>query len=388
MNIKDQFPIFTNIPELIYLDNAATTQKPKRVIDSIFNFYTKYNSNVHRGLYPLSEKATDMYESARIQVAEFINADQKEIIFVGGTTDGINQIAESLKLSDLILEDPRILLSESEHHSNLLPWQRITSDLNYLSSYNKISDDIKNPDILALSLVSNVTGAVTPIKDLKNKLQPKFTIVDAAQGVGHLKIDVKELDVDFLIFSAHKMYGPTGVGVIWGKKEILEKLEPFRVGGGMITEVNRNSASWRDLPEKFEAGTPPISEAIALGEAANFLSELGFEDIEKHEQELRKYLIENLQQIPGVKIYHPDLSEKALGVASFTIESIHPHDLAQYLGDKNICVRAGHHCTQILHREVLQIPASLRVSLGIYNSKEDIDSLVSALKEGITYFTK
>lgn len=388
MNIKDQFPIFKNNPNLVYLDSAATSQKPQRVIDSIVEFYSKYNSNVHRGLYPLSEKATDMYESARKTIAEFINADLKEIIFTGGTTDGVNSIVESLRISGLIDEESKILLSEVEHHSNLLPWQRISKNINYLQSYENISEELKNPDILAIALVSNVTGEITPTKELTKLLSPKYIIIDAAQAVGHMKIDVEELGADFIVFSGHKMYGPTGVGVIWGKKELLEKIEPFKVGGGMITEVNRSSASWRDLPEKFEAGTPPISEAIALAEAANFLSELGFEEIKKHEKELRTYLIENLQQIPGIQIYHPDLSQSALGVASFTVEGIHPHDLAQYLGDKNICVRAGHHCVQIYHREVLQIPASLRVSLGIYNTKKDIDAFIKALLEGINHFTK
>jgi len=243
-------------------------------------------------------------------------------------------------------------------------------------------------DIAAFTHGSNVTGEILPVEDLAKELETSYTILDASQTIGHIKLDVKKLNVDFIVFSGHKMYGPTGVGVIWGRKELLQKMEPFKVGGGMITSVNRSEAEWAPLPEKFEAGTPPIADAIALGEAANFLSEVGFEAIKEHEQHLRKYLVENLQQINGIKLYHPSLDSDALGVVSFTVEGIHPHDLAQFLGERNICVRAGHHCTQILHREVFQIPASVRVSLGIYNTEDDINKLIARIKEAKTTFKK
>ncbi len=391
MNVKEQFPIFQNNPGLIYLDNSATTQKPQRVIDAVVDYYSKYNSNVHRGLYPLSEKSTGKYESARKIIAEFLNAEPEEIIFTSGTTDGINSIAESLKLSGMISNNPEILLTELEHHSNILPWQRITTQLEYLELDEDEQLLIKAQkdeyDIISTTLVSNVTGTINDIHEI-SKINHKILIIDAAQAIAHLPIDVKTLGADFIVFSGHKMYGPTGVGVIWGRKELLEKMEPFRVGGGMINEVKRDSATWAEIPEKFEAGTPPIAQVIGLAEAANFLKDLRFEEIEKHEQHLRKYLIENLQQIENIKIYHPDLSKKAVGVISFTVEGIHPHDLSQFLGDRNICVRAGHHCTQILHREVLEIPASVRVSLAIYNTEEDIDKLINEIISAKQYYLK
>ncbi len=398
-NIKSQFPIFKNIPDLIYLDNASTTQKPQRVLDALNDFYTKYNANVHRGLYPISEKATDSYEAARKIIAEFINAEPEEIIFTGGTTDGVNSIIDSLLKSNLIKEDSIIGVNEIDHHSVILPLQRIFKNLHFLTEENKN----KEFDLIATSLASNVTGEIVEVTKLKtdNSRLPNeeilptqggqaklITIIDAAQAIAHMKIDVKELGVDFMVFSGHKMYGPTGVGILYGKKELLEKMEPFRVGGGMIREVKRDKSTWAPLPEKFEAGTPPIADAIALGEAVKFITELGFDAIMQHEQKLRKYLINKLKEVDGIKIYHPELSEDAVGVLSFSVEGVHPHDLAQYLGDKNICLRAGHHCTQIYHREILEIPASLRVSLAIYNDENDIDKLVNELKEGIQLFKK
>jgi cysteine desulfurase / selenocysteine lyase len=400
--IKNQFPIFTNNPGLIYLDNASTSQKPQMVIDAIVDFYTKYNANVHRGIYPLSETATELYEAARLKVANFIKAKPEEVIFTSGTTDGINAIASSLVRSNMISSKPNILLTAIEHHSNILPWQEIeNSTIEYIPINNEFEIDIDyidqsttKFDIASLTYVSNVTGTRIDIKKVVQKLRKLnpniFIIIDAAQAIAHEPIDVRDLDIDFIVFSGHKMYGPTGIGVLYAKKEILEKMEPFRFGGGMIREVQKNKSTWAPVPEKFEAGTPPIAEAIGLAKAVDFLTILNDEagSLQVYENELRIYLYSKLKEIEGIKIYHPPINKNAGAVISFTIEKIHPHDIAQFLGDNNICLRAGHHCTQILHRDVLEIPASLRVSLAVYNTKEEIDSLIEKLKEAIGIYTK
>ena len=395
-NIKDQFPIFKNNPDLIYLDNASTTQKPQRVLDSLVDFYTKYNANVHRGLYPIAEKATDKYEASRKTVAEFIHANPLEIIFTGGTTSGTNAIADSLFKSSLIPENPRVLLSDLEHHSSLLPWQQVPGvQLDYLPVSENFEIDVtkirdQKYDVVSLSHVSNVTGAILPTNVL-SKLRlnnPEIIIIlDCAQSIAHLPINVKNLGADFIVFSGHKVYAPTGVGVIWGKKELLERMEPFDVGGGMIRTVTREKTEWAPLPEKFEAGTPPIAEAIALAEGLKFIKDLGFDSIEEHEADLREELIKRFSQIDKVKIYHPTLQTHAIGVVSISVDGIHPHDLAQYLGDKNICLRAGHHCTQILHREVFNISATLRISFGVYNSSQDIGKLIEELENAIKLYS-
>ncbi len=392
--MKELFPIFQNIKDLVYLDNAATTQKPTVVIDALIDFYTRHNANVHRGLYPLSEDATNMYEDARKSLAEFINADSSEIIFTGGTTDSINQIAEDLIRSKIVKENPSVLLTELEHHSNILPWQRISKNIKYIevdSNFElKLNESYRSEsfDVVSLALVSNVTGTINDIKKIREMFPKSLIIVDAAQAMAHMKVDVKDLDVDFLVFSGHKMYGPTGIGVIYAKRELLEKMEPLKVGGGMIREVSKESATWAEIPEKFEAGTPPISEAVALAEAAKFISEIGFDKLTSHEDSLRKYLVSKLQEIEGIQIYHPPININAGSVISFSVESVHPHDIAQYLGENNICIRAGHHCTQILHKEILKIPASCRVSFAIYNDTSDIDALIAKLQEVVQMFKR
>jgi len=315
---------------------------------------------------------------------------------VGGTTDAINSIALSLVRSNLLPENPKIQLTELEHHSNILPWQLLKSGT---LNYNSINEEMlfeteteaaqtKNPDLIAVTYVSNVTGTIADVDEIRSANKQAFIVLDAAQAIGHMSIDVKKLDIDFMVFSGHKMYGPTGIGVIYAKKKILENLEPFRVGGGMIREVTKSDATWAELPEKFEAGTPPIAEAVGLHTAASFIQEVGFSIIKQHEQSLRKYLVEKLQIIPEIKIYHPPLNKLAGAVISLSVPGAHPHDLAQYLGESNICTRAGHHCTQILHRDVLQIPASLRVSMGIYNTEEDIDKFILALQAAIKIYKR
>ncbi|MFS8131299.1 MAG: aminotransferase class V-fold PLP-dependent enzyme [Candidatus Dojkabacteria bacterium] len=395
-NIKDQFPIFKNNPDLIYLDNASTTQKPQRVLDSLMDFYTKYNANVHRGLYPLAEKATDAYEAARKIVAEFIHSDPLEIIFTGGTTSGTNSIADSLFKSLLIPENPKVLLSDLEHHSSMLPWQQVPGvQLEYLPVSDNFEIDVskirdQKYDVVSLSHVSNVTGAILPtnvLAKLRLNNPNVIIILDCAQSIAHIPINVKNLNADFIVFSGHKIYSPTGVGVIWGKKALLEKMEPFDVGGGMIRTVTKEKTEWAPLPEKFEAGTPPIADAIALADGIKFFTEIGFDKVEEHEANLREEIVNGLSKISKVKVFHPTLQSHAVGVVSFSVEGVHPHDIAQYLGDKNICVRAGHHCTQILHRDVFNVAASLRISIGVYNSSQDLGKLLEELQNAIQTYS-
>jgi len=389
--IKKEFPIFRNQPDLVYLDNAATTQKPLQVIDSIVNYYSNLNSNVHRGLYPLAEKASQEYEKARKEIAEFINAEPEEIIFTSGATESLNTIANSI--GSLINHDHlKILLTELEHHSNLVPWQQISKSIEYLPITQNFQINYNHKfsrndfDVLAYTLVSNVTGTIVDSKQLRDNFQAKYLVCDASQAPGNMKIDVKEMNVDFLAFSGHKIYGPMGIGVLYGKKELLQKMNPYKTGGGMIREVKRDSSTWADLPEKFEGGTPNVEGAIGLAEAIKFIKSIGYEQIQKHNLELRNFALEKLNTLAGIKIYHPNIGQIAAPVISFSIEGIHPHDIADFLGKQNICVRAGHHCTQILHRETFQIPASVRVSLGVYNDENDVDKLASSLQEClITY---
>lgn len=397
--IKKEFPIFKTHPKLVYLDNAASAQKPQSVVDAEVKFYAENNANVHRGIYELSEKATELYEQARDTVAHFINAEREEIIFTSGTTDSINGVAASLVMSDMVAERPRIMLTELEHHAMILPWMRLKGvdkpdylavdekfKLNLKGTGNDDAQDQKYPDrydVLGITHVSNVTGTVNNIKEIKKELNVGYTVLDAAQSVAHMPVDVKSLGVDFAAFSGHKLYGPTGVGVLFGKRTHLERMEPFRVGGGMIMEVQRDDATWADIPAKFEAGTPQVAQAIGLAAAIDFVTAIGWEAIQEHEQDLRKYALEALAKIPGIKIFHPPASEAHAGVISFTIEGLHAHDISQILASKQIAVRAGHHCTHILHREILQVASSVRISLGIYNDESDIDKLIKALQEAI-----
>ncbi|MDQ6984807.1 MAG: aminotransferase class V-fold PLP-dependent enzyme [Candidatus Dojkabacteria bacterium] len=394
-NIKNQFPIFSKNKGLVYLDSASTSQKPKVVIDKLVEFYTEYNSNVHRGLYPLSEKATDEYEKVRETIAKFINAEPNEIIFTSGATEAINGVSRSLYSSGFINVPPKITLTDLEHHSNVLPWQDLQPEMiqylglddNYLINDTKI---FKDSDIFASIHASNVTGTIIPIKEIITSNENAYSIIDATQSIAHMKIDVKDLDVDFLTFSGHKLFAPTGIGVLYIKEEIMKELNPFKLGGGMIDEVTRNGSTYASGPTKFEAGTPNIAAAIALAEAVRFIDSIGFEEIKLSEERLRLYLLERLDEIENIEIYHPKnvTGKEALAVVSFNIEGIHSHDISAYLGEKNICVRAGHHCTQILHRDVLNVPASLRASISVYNNEEDIAKLIEGLKGAIKIYKK
>jgi len=384
---KQDFPVFENYPDLAYLDNAASTQKPKVVIETIQKFYESQNANVHRGIHKLSELATEKYEEARRIVAKFINAEPEEIVFTAGTTDSINGLAQSLGSSKSVLS------SYLEHHSNFLPWTRmnpkevelIELDKNYQLQFEKHAKP--KWDIVALTHMSNVTGTITPIEKIRKLFPDSILAVDAAQSIAHIPVDVKKLDVDFLAFSGHKIYGPTGIGVLYGKKELLQKLEPLKVGGGMILEVDIGKHVWADLPERHEAGTPPIAQAVGLGSALEYVERIGKGKIKKHEMGIREFAIEKLSQIDEIELYHPDAGTEAGAVISFNIKGVHPHDGAQILADQNVAVRAGHHCAQILHRDVLHAPGSLRASFGLYNDREDVEKLFSGIKNAIKQFS-
>lgn len=392
-NIKSQFPIFSNYPELVYLDNAATSQKPRQVTEKLNEFYTEYNSNVHRGIHTLSDKATQAYEVARENIAKFLNANQDEVVFTSGTTDSINKLARSLGKS--YLKNKSILTTPIEHHSNLLPWIDVAKSKEIKLEYLKITSEYKvdlqdlkeqlekgNIGLIAISHVSNVTGVIQPIKTIA-ELAHKYNAlvaVDGAQASPHTEIDVANLDVDFYSFSGHKMFGPTGIGVLWGKKTLLEKLPPLEVGGGMIDRVTSDSYTTAEIPEKHEAGTPNIAGAIALSEASLFMTNIGLKEIEKYERNLTKYAFEKLSTITHINLINSTINDHT-SVLSFTVDGIHPHDLAHYLNEQHIAIRTGHHCCQILHKDVLKTNATARISLSLYNTQEDIDRTVKAIIE-------
>jgi cysteine desulfurase/selenocysteine lyase len=377
---------------LIYLDSTATSQKPIQVLDVIYEFYSRSNSNVHRGIYKLSEESTEAYEKSREKIKKFIGArDKREIIFTRNATESLNLIAYSWG-SQIIRKGDNILLTVMEHHSNLLPWRRIARekkanihyigitkdgrlDLSELDNYSKLE-----PKILAITHVSNVLGTINPIKDLAKWIHDLggFIVVDGAQSVPHMPVDVNDLDADFLVFSGHKMLGPTGIGVLYGKFEILDEMEPFLVGGEMISRVTLKDESWNELPWKFEAGTPNYVGAIALGMAIDYLNALGMDWVYNHERRLVRYALDKLLDVPGIKIYGPLDDRDRGGIISFTMDNVHPHDIATLLDEDGICIRSGHHCAQPLH-DILGVPATARASFYIYNWEEDIDALTASL---------
>lgn len=397
-NIKKDFPIFKNNPGLVYLDNAASAQKPVPVIEAVTDFYGKYNANIHRGIHKLSELATTKYEDARQIVADFINAEPEEIIFTAGTTDSLNSLAIALEYSGLLRDNPTIITTKLEHHSNILPWTRIrNAQMKFLDITNHYQIALtetegknpgKQPDLISITHMSNVTGTITEPLTFFKKFPNAVKVLDAAQSVPHIKIDVKKLGADFIAFSGHKLYGPTGIGVLYGKKDLLAKLPPLKLGGGMIREVHTDPSKnqWAGIPEKHEAGTPQIAQAIGLAEAVKYIQRIGFKDIEKQEHDLQKYMFEKLKEIDEIELYHPELGFRAGAVFSFNIKGIHAHDTAQLLSDKQIAVRAGHHCTQILHRDVLKRQGSVRASFGLYNTREDADQLIKSVKDVIYKF--
>jgi len=402
LQVRQDFPLFNTYPKLAYLDNAASSQKPQVVLDALLDFYTTKNANVHRGMYPLSEIATGSYELARETVAEFIGAKAREIIFTSGTTDSINGAASMIakyfsekregqrdkggnnreKSDDEIV----ILVTGLEHHSNIVPWQEIPNAKLVYAKVNgnyevDFSDIDIEPDIVAVTMCSNVTGTIIDIGRVREMYPNALLVVDAAQAVAHFPIDVKALNVDMLSFSGHKMYGPTGIGALYIKDTLLDALSPFRFGGGMIEEVKRDSSTWALAPEKFEAGTPNIAGAWGLKAAVEYLVSIGFEAIQESEREMNEYTYNKLSSIEGLTLFHPSNASVHGGVFSFVLDGIHAHDLSYLLGERDIATRAGHHCAQILHREVFKVPATTRCSLGVYSTKEEIDRLVEEIKE-------
>lgn len=400
--IREDFPILKRLihgKPLVYLDNAATTQKPQVVIDALVDYYSNHNANIHRGIHALAEEATQMYEGAREKIAKFIGAKStKEIIFVRNTTEAINLVAYSWGRANLSAGD-EIILSESEHHSNLVPWQLLAKERGVKLSFVPVDSTgqldleyfkkILTPRVKLASFVhiSNVLGTINPIKELAKLAHSVGALIlaDAAQSVPRMPINVKDLDCDFLVASGHKMLGPTGIGFLYARQEILEAMPPFLGGGDMIREVYLDHSEWNELPFKFEAGTPNIAGAVGLAAAVDYLSLLGMDNIFVHEKTLTGYALEKLSSLPEVTIYGPKTVENRTGVISFTVSGIHPHDVAQILDEEAVAIRSGFHCAMPLHRK-LEIPATCRASFYIYNTQEDIDKLISGIQKAIKTF--
>ena len=398
--IRKDFPILNrkiNGNPLIYLDNAATSQKPISVIESLSNYYSEYNSNVHRGVHTLSMEATDAYELARSKTANFINSKPEEIIWTRNTSESLNIVAKGLSKS--ISEANNIVISKMEHHSNLVPWQQLCletgAELRYLENDSDGIIDLvhareiidKNTSILSITHMSNVLGIINPVNELR-EISIKFgtkLVIDGAQSVPHFLVDVRELDCDFLCFSAHKMLGPTGIGILYGKKELLEKMEPNYFGGDMISEVTYESATWNDLPYKFEAGTPNIADAIATGVAIDYLTRIGMDNIFRHEQYLTEYTINKFSELSNYKIIGPKILKNRGGVISFNHKNLHPHDVGEVLDKFGIAIRTGHHCAMPLVRSY-DIVAAARASFYLYNTKDEIDFFIESLIEVENYF--
>ncbi len=390
--IKKDFPIFTHHPDLVYLDSTASALKPQVVIDAEREYYEQYGVNVHRGVYALSMQATNAYEGAREKVRTFINAKSvKEIVFVRGTTEGINLVAHSF--GQQLRKGDVILLSEMEHHANIVPWQALVKWIGVELRWIPVTDngdlDLSNIDellkgvkLVAVTQMSNVLGIVNNVKLLAQKAHAVGAriLVDGAQSVPHMPVDVQDLDCDFLVFSGLKMVGPTGIGVLYAKEEILQTMEPYQRGGDMILEVTKEAATWNELPYKFEAGTPNIAGGISLGAAVDYLMKVGMENIWAHDQELAKYGVEQLSQLEGINILGGSGMSPRGAIFAFDISGAHPHDVGSILDEQGIAIRAGHHCTQPLHKK-FGLVASTRASGYIYTTKKDIDVLLTGLQK-------
>lgn len=398
--IRKDFPILDQIVNdepLVYLDNAATTQKPKVVLEAVNRYYQEDNANVHRGVHTLAERATASYEGARETVRRFINASStKEVLFTRGTTTGLNWIGRFAE--EILEEGDEVLISIMEHHSNILPWQEACRKTGAKLVYVYLKDgglDLEDfrkkltdrTKFVSITHASNVLGVINPIQELAQLAHEKgaIMVVDGAQSVPHMKIDVQKLDADFFVFSGHKMAGPTGIGVLYGKEHYLNQMSPVEFGGEMIDFVYEQSATWKELPWKFEAGTPNMAGAIGLAAAIDYLEAIGMDAIERHEQELIAYVFPKLQAIEGLKIYGSQDLAKRSGVISFNLGDLHPHDLATALDYEGVAVRAGHHCAQPLI-QYLEVPATARASFYLYNTKEDCDKLVEALIKTKEFF--
>ncbi|MGQ0605338.1 MAG: aminotransferase class V-fold PLP-dependent enzyme [Candidatus Nitrosotenuis sp.] len=402
--IRKDFPILQrkvrNDKSLVYLDNAATTQKPIQVINAISDFYTNHNSNIHRAVHALAEEATEAYEMTRDKVAQFLNIkDRQEIVFVRGTTEAINLVAYAWGRQN-IKEGDIIVTTEYEHHSNIVPWQLLTQEKKGKLEYIGIDDNgeliLSQLDqflatgkvkLVAVSQMSNVLGTITDVAAVVEKCKQAGVriLIDGAQSVPHMKVDLSTMGCDFFAFSGHKMLGPTGVGVLWAKKELLEQMAPFHGGGDMIREVHKYETTWNDLPYKFEAGTPSIADVIGFAAAIDYLNNLGMDYVRAHEIEITKYALDKLSKINGIKLYGtPDISKRG-GVISFNFADIHPHDLATIIDEDGIAIRSGHHCAQVL-MEKLDIAATSRASFYIYNTKEEVDALIASLSRAARLF--
>jgi len=401
-NIRSDFPILNqevNDEQLVYLDNAATSQKPQSVIDELVRYYQNDNANVHRSVHSLGERATEEYESARKKVQLFINAkESREIVFTKGTTDSLNLVASTYGEQNIQAGD-EIVVSIMEHHSNLIPWQQLairkhatlkyiglTSDgqLDMNDAQNKITDKTK---IVAIAHVSNVLGVTNDVKELAriSHLHNAVIIVDGAQAAPHISVDVQDLNADFYAFSGHKMLGPMGIGVLYGKSELLKKTPPYQYGGEMINFVEKYQSTWTDIPWKFEAGTQNVAGAIGLGKAIDYLTRIGMNNVTKHENELVEYVLPKLLDIDGVGVYGPHDSRNHNGVIAFNVKGLHPHDLATALDMEGVAVRAGHHCAQPL-MNYLELVATARASFYIYNTKQDADKLLEAILAAKEFF--
>jgi len=401
--IREDFPILNrkvrNNKPLIYLDNAATTQKPRQVIEAIHDYYMNYNANIHRAVYQLGEEATNAYEGARDKVAKFVNASREEIVFVRNATEAINLIAYAWGREN-VGKDDKVVITEFEHHSNIVPWQLLTQEKGAKLEYIRITDDgllilddlydaLANNSVklVSVSHMSNVLGTIAPVQEIIKVCHEKGVpvLIDGAQSVPHMPVDVQKLDCDFMAFSAHKMLGPTGVGVLYAKREYLEKMRPFIGGGDMIKEVHKYETRWNDLPWKYEAGTPNIADVIGYGVAIDYLNKLGMGNVRGHEKELTKYALDRITGVKGVGVYGTMDIEKRGGVISFNLGDIHPHDLASILDEDGVAIRSGHHCAQPL-MERLGVAATSRASFYIYNTKEEVDVFINSLDRARVIF--
>jgi len=400
--VREDFPIFASLPQpFAYLDSAATAQKPRAVLEAVVRHLGRANANVHRGLYPLARAADEAFEGARRRIAAFTGADPKGTVFTKNATEAINLIAYAWGRENLGPGDA-VLISELEHHANLVPWQQLCrergAELRYLEiddqgtlSLQQLQAELERGGVKLVSVahVSNVLGTINPVAEIVSlaRRAGAVTVIDGAQAVPQLPVDVKEIDADFYVWTGHKALGPTGIGVLHGRVELLQRLEPFLTGGDMIATVERQRATWNEPPWRFEAGTPPIAEAVGLAAAVEYLEGIGMERVRAHEQALGGYLLARLGEIPGLAIYGPSDPSRRAGLASFTIEGIHPHDIAELVGREGVCIRAGHHCAQPLMAR-LGVPATARASLALYNDEQDVDLLIAALRKAVALFNR
>jgi cysteine desulfurase / selenocysteine lyase len=393
--IAAEFPILSRVDDgkpLVYLDSAATAQKPAVVIDRMAELQRRSNANIHRGVYPLAQEATDAFEGARRTIAGWIGSAYEETLFAKNVTEAINLVAYSWGRRNVGAGD-RVLITQMEHHSNIVPWQLLCQEVGATLDYVEVTDDgfldldsldtglARGPKLVAVAHVSNVLGTVNPIAEITRRAHDAgaLVLVDGAQAVPHYRVDVKALGVDFYGFTGHKLYGPTGVGVLYGRRELLEEMPPFLAGGDMISSVDFQESRWNSLPWKFEAGTSPFTEAAGLGTAVEWFAALGTDNVVAHERDLTAYALERLAEVPGLRIIGPNTAGEHRGTAvSFAIEGVHPHDVAEIVARDNICIRAGHHCAQPLMRR-LGVPATSRASFGVHNSRADVDKLVESL---------